>query len=216
MLTHAFCQALMQREIPLRLEFVQSGATLSDFPPPTSHEVALVGRSNVGKSSLLNFLAGQRQLARVSSTPGRTQLINSFRAEKGEFTIVDLPGFGYALSPREVQAHWGKELARYFEGRQSLVGVLFLVDARREVNEEDRALCQWFVSLGLRVLAIQTKCDKIHKSQWAALRQTQAQALGLAPGAIVSTSSEKKLGLKDVFAGLAGMLTQALVDDETP
>ena len=214
MLTHEFCQALMQREIPLRLEFVQSGAKLSDFPEPTSFEVALVGRSNVGKSSLLNFIAGQNQLARVSRTPGRTQLINSFRVDKGEFTIVDLPGFGYALSPREVQAHWGAELARYFEGRPSLVGVLFLVDARREVNEEDAALCRWFLSIGLRVLAVQTKCDKIHKSQWAAVRRTQALALGIAPGAIVSTSADKKLGLKDLFAGLAGMFTEALLAAE--
>jgi GTP-binding protein len=214
MLSHAFCQALTTREIPLRLEFVQSGAKLSDLPTTEGYEIALVGRSNVGKSSLLNFLAGQRQLARVSSTPGRTQLINMFTAEKEAFSLIDLPGYGFAFSPREIQAHWGKELARYFQGRRSLVGVLFLVDARRDVVQEDAELCRWFLSLGLRVLAVQTKCDKIHKSQWSAVRARQAQALGLAPGAIVSTSAEKKIGLRDLFAGLSGLLTAALVDDE--
>jgi GTP-binding protein len=210
MLTPAFCSALMQREIPLRLEFVKSGAVLSDLPLTDTLELALVGRSNVGKSSLLNFIAGQRQLARVSSTPGRTQLINFFSAEKGAFYLVDLPGFGFAVSPREIQAHWEKELAHYFEERKSLVGILFLVDARRDVTEEDRNLCQWFLSMGVSVLAVQTKCDKIHKSQWSAKRAEQSQSLGLARENIVSTSAEKKIGLKDVFTGMAGLFTKGL------
>ena len=210
MLTLDFCHALMQRDIPLRMEFVQSAATLSDLPEANTLELAFVGRSNVGKSSLLNFLAGQRQLARVSSTPGRTQLINYFSAEKDAFYLVDLPGYGYALSPREVQIHWEKELARYFKDRPSLIGVLFLVDARREVGEEDRALCDWFQSIGLKVLAVQTKCDKLNKSQWGARRNEQAVALGLARENIISTSSDKKLGLQAVFAGMAGLFTSAM------
>ena len=212
-LTQEFCLQLMDREIPLRFEFVQSGASLGDLPPSAGLEVAIVGRSNVGKSSLLNFIAGQKQLARVSSTPGRTQLINYFSAEKGKFHLVDLPGFGYAESPKDIQAHWAREMARYFQARQSLIGVLFLVDCRRQIGPEDIDLCQWFLSLNLKVLAVQTKTDKLNKSQLTLAQRSQAKELGLAPGQIVSTSAEKKQGLKKLFAGLAGMLMSALPDE---
>jgi GTP-binding protein len=215
MLTSEFCTQLMERRVPLRMQFVQSGAELSHLPPSSTFEVAIVGRSNVGKSSLLNFIAGERQLARVSSTPGRTQLINYFEVEKGAFHIVDLPGYGFAVSPREVQAHWARQMQVYFEGRTSLVGVLFLVDARRDMEEADVSLVQWLLSMGLHVLAVQTKCDKLNKSQIPIARMKQSRTLGLAPGNIISTSVEKKQGMPELFAGLAGLLTQVLQDQES-
>lgn len=111
----SFINQLMLRKIPLRMEFVTSASKLEELPAADVPELAIVGRSNVGKSSLLNFLAGQKQLARVSSTPGRTQLMNVFAAERGVFRLIDLPGYGFAFSPRETQAHWAEAMQLFFE-----------------------------------------------------------------------------------------------------
>lgn len=201
-----FIHELMLRKIPLRMEFVTSASQLEELPPPEVPELAIVGRSNVGKSSLLNFIAGQKQLARVSSTPGRTQLMNAFSAEKNQFRIIDLPGYGFALSPRETQAHWADAMRIFFEKRSSLLGVLFLMDVRREVTEEDIQLVQWFLSRGLGVLLILTKCDKLTKAQLGMVIRQRNQQLGLPPGMVVATSTLQKLGLPEVMSGLAGLL----------
>lgn len=201
-----FIARLHTRKIPLRMQYMTSGMRNADLPPSSRLEIALVGRSNVGKSSLLNFMAGQRQLARVSSSPGRTQTINVFGVEDESFHLVDLPGFGFALSPRETQIHWEKAMSEFFEEREALVAALFLVDVRRDIEEADRLLCQWLVARGLTVLAVQTKCDKIHKSQWPFVRLQQSRTLGLAPGMMVTTSADKKLGLTELCVGIAGML----------
>lgn len=201
-----FIESLAARKIPLRMTFVTSASDVTQLPIGAAPEFALVGRSNVGKSSLLNFVAGQKQLARVSSTPGRTQLINIFDAEKGMFTVADLPGYGFALSPRETQAHWQTAMADYFNKRDNLVAVLFLMDARRDINEEDAHLARYLLSLGLTLLGVQTKVDKVHKSELAQRRIAQARSLGIAPGMVVATSAEKKQGLEPLFVGLSGIL----------
>jgi GTP-binding protein len=204
-----FLDALSSRTIPFRMEFMLSGMFEGDLTECTVPEIAIVGRSNVGKSSLINYLAGQKQLARVSSTPGRTQTINLFSVENNTFVFADLPGYGFAESPRETKAHWSKALAHYFEQRSGLVGVLFLVDARRDVNDEDKMLCRWLIDLGIKVLVVQTKCDKITKSQLPLVRKKQCEALGVPPGMIVSTSTLGKQGLQELCAGLAGMILGA-------
>lgn len=207
--SQSFINELSEREIPLRMEYVSSGMKETDLPPSICPEIAIVGRSNVGKSSLLNFVAGQKQLARVSSTPGRTQTINLFSVEKGAFLLVDLPGYGFAMSPKETRAHWEGSMDNFFKNRKGLVGVLFLLDVRRDVTGEDTALCKWLLNLGVPVLAVQTKCDKVHKSQWAQLRKKQSQELGVAPGMVVTTSAQARIGLKDLCTGLAGIIVGA-------
>jgi GTP-binding protein len=202
----AFITQLMLRKIPLRMEFVTSASKLEELPPAAVPELALVGRSNVGKSSLLNFIAGQRQLARVSSTPGRTQLMNVFDVEKGNFRLIDLPGYGFAFSPRETQAHWADAMRVFFEKRSSLLGILFLMDVRRDVTPEDIDLAQWFVSRGLNVLLILTKCDKLTKAQLGMVIRQRNQQLGLPPGMVVTTSTLQKMGMPEVMSGLAGLL----------
>jgi GTP-binding protein len=204
-----FLDALSSRTIPFRVEFLVSGMFETDLPECTVPEIAIVGRSNVGKSSLINYLAGQKQLARVSSTPGRTQTINLFSVENNTFVFADLPGYGFAESPRETKAHWSKALSRYFEERAGLVGVLFLVDARRDINEEDKMLCRWLIDLGVTVLAVQTKCDKLSKSQLPLVRKKQCEALGVAPGMIVSTSTLGKQGLQELCSGISGIIVGA-------
>jgi GTP-binding protein len=201
-----FIQQLMLRKIPLRMEFVTSASKLEELPEANVPEVALVGRSNVGKSSLLNFLAGQRQLARVSATPGRTQLMNVFSAERGVFRLIDLPGYGFAFSPRETQAHWADAMRVFFEKRSSLLGILFLMDVRREVTEEDVNLVQWFLDHDLNVLLVLTKCDKLTKAQLGMVIRERNQQLGLAPGMVVTTSTIQKMGLPEIMSGLAGLL----------
>ncbi len=205
-----FINELRERTSPLHMSYLTSGTRITEIPASSRFEIALVGRSNVGKSSLLNFMAGQRQLARVSSTPGRTQMINIFSAERDIFHFVDLPGYGYAVSPREAQAHWAGALEEYFSSREGLVGVLFLVDSRRDIVKEDADLCRWLTSIDLNVLAVQTKCDKVNKSQMMQARLKQTRALGLPPGMIVSTSVEKRTGLSELWTGVSGMLERPL------
>jgi len=202
----SFIHQLMLRTIPLRLEFTTSASKIEELPEANIAEIAIVGRSNVGKSSLLNFIAGQKQLARVSSTPGRTQLMNVFSVERDTFRIIDLPGYGFAVSPRETQAHWAGAMQTFFERRTSLVGILFLMDVRRDVTEEDINLVQWFLSHQLNVLLILTKCDKLTKAQRGLVIRQRNEQLGLPPGMVVTTSTIQKSGLPEVMSGLAGLL----------
>jgi GTP-binding protein len=209
-----FIQALFEKKTPLRMEFLCSVMEVADLPRPLAPEFALVGRSNVGKSSLLNFIAGHKQLARVSNTPGRTQTINLFCAEKGAFFLVDLPGYGYAKLTHSMQKHWASAIKTFFEQRgPALFAVFFLIDMRREPNEQDQELCLWLQNLGLKIIAVQTKCDKIHKSKWPFVQQMHAQKLALHPSQIVTTSVNKKIGLHHLMQHMAGTLDA--LDQET-
>jgi GTP-binding protein len=201
-----FIDRLKQKKLPLHMEYLTSGLKNSDLPPSIVPEFALIGRSNVGKSSLLNFLAGQKNLARVSRTPGRTQMINLFTVEKGEFLIADLPGYGHAESPLHTRAHWRYSMQEYFEQREGLFSVLVLVDVRRDIEPEDNELSRWFQHIGLKVIGVQTKCDKEHKSKWKEIRNKQALALALSPEQMVTTSSDKKIGLEELMQMMAGSL----------
>ncbi len=209
-----FALALSTRTIPLRVNYVSSGMRNSDLPASVAPELALIGRSNVGKSSLLNFMAGQKNLARVSSTPGRTQTINLFSCEKDAMYLVDLPGYGFARTNLDTRSHWQTAMAEFLKEREGLFGALFLVDIRREVEAEDAILAKWLLDIGLSVLVVQTKCDKVHKSELPLLRQKHAIALGTASGMVASTSAEKKIGLDSLFAGIAGMLENHAVESQ--
>jgi GTP-binding protein len=203
---HNYVRSLADRTVPLPVEFVQSAEHINQLPHTGRPEFAFVGRSNVGKSSLLNYIAGQKQLARVSRTPGRTQLINLFTVDGGAFFFHDLPGYGFAVSPRETQAHWEKHLTEFFAHRNSLIGIFFLVDCRRDVAPEDVALCKWLRSQKLQVLIILTKCDKVHKSKLFALKQNVAKSFLTAPEFVVCTSSQEKVGLDVLCAAISGLL----------
>jgi GTP-binding protein len=201
-----YLQELSNRKVPLPTEFVQSAEKIEQLPETGRPEFAFVGRSNVGKSSLLNFIAGQKQLARVSRTPGRTQLINLFSVDRGAFYFHDLPGYGFAVSPRESQAHWEKHLSEFFALRKNLVGIFFLADCRREVQPEDVELCKWLQSQNLAVLILLTKCDKIHKSKQFLLKQSTAKSFFTSPESIICTSTQEKIGLDLIYTSIAGLL----------
>jgi GTP-binding protein len=171
--------------------FVTSAAQPSDFPPPTLPEVAVVGRSNVGKSSLINALVGRPGLARTSRTPGRTRLINWFAIEE-RFYLVDLPGYGYAEVSRATRESWRPLIESYLAERASLAGVLLLIDIRRGVQDEELDFVPWLAQRSMPVVVALTKADKLAKNKRTleVARAGQALALRRAPFAVSATSSE--------------------------
>ena len=155
--------------------FLTSANALSGCPPDDGVEVAFAGRSNAGKSSALNRVTDQRGLARTSKTPGRTQLINFFELTP-EQRLVDLPGYGYARVPPRVKAHWQALMGDYFEQRQSLAGLIVIMDVRRPLMPFDVQMLTYGGAAGLPMHVVLTKADKLSRGAGqSALRQTRAQ-----------------------------------------
>ena len=143
--------------------FVTSAAKDGQYPPPDLPEVAFAGRSNVGKSSLINSLTGRKGLVKVSKTPGKTRLLNFFSINE-KLAFVDMPGYGFARAPVAEKKKWGKMVETYIKKRESLRGVIFLLDCRRKPNEDDRALLEWLVHYDTPFLIVVTKIDKVPKT----------------------------------------------------
>lgn len=137
---------------------------LRDLPAHGGREVAFVGRSNAGKSSAINTLANHTRLAFTSKTPGRTQHINFFTLGNGDF-LVDLPGYGYAQVPPEVQAHWEHLLGQYLQTREELTGLVVIMDARHPLTERDQLMLGWFSPTGKPIHILLTKADKLSRQQ---------------------------------------------------
>lgn len=145
-----------------KAQFMTSAPRLSACPPGIGHEVAFVGRSNAGKSSAINALTRQRQLARASKTPGRTQLLNFFGLDE-ERRLVDLPGYGYAAVPEAMKIAWQKELQNYLLKRDSLRGLMLLMDIRHPMQNYDVEMLKWAQAGKLPVHILLTKCDKLNR-----------------------------------------------------
>ncbi len=159
--------------------FIKSAVKPPDYPPVDLPEIAFAGRSNVGKSSLINTLVERKGLVRTSSTPGRTQLINFFQVTGSpcSLTLVDLPGYGYAKVPLEVKRQWGPMMERYLASRESLKGVVLILDIRRIPSDEDLQMLTWLQAYQRRPIIVLTKCDKVSKNERA--KQTAAIAARL-------------------------------------
>jgi len=187
--------------------FLTSAAAVADFPPETVPELAFAGRSNVGKSSALNALAGRRRLAFASKTPGRTQMINFFAlGEAGR--LADLPGYGYASVPQTLLATWDDLIAGYLLGRKTLVGVVLLMDARRPFTGNDRHFLEWLRPAAASRLILLSKADKLSRAEQAkTLAQTR---LALDRAALTSQvilfSSKSGAGVEETRALLDGWL----------
>ncbi|MBN1237805.1 MAG: YihA family ribosome biogenesis GTP-binding protein [Gammaproteobacteria bacterium] len=154
-------------------QFLKSASDPAGFPPDDCSEVAFVGRSNSGKSSAINAVTGARKLARVSKTPGRTQLINFFTYGPGH-RLVDLPGYGFARAAPAVRQRWRGLLEAYLSDRPGLRGIVITLDVRRGIMELDAAMIEWAESLGLPMLLLLTKADKLSRGQAAAVRSRVA------------------------------------------
>jgi len=191
-----------------RVEFLKSAPELKFLPDPTVPEVAFCGRSNVGKSSLLNALTGRRAIARASVTPGRTQELNFF--EVGEptlFRLVDMPGYGFAKAPPKVVARWKGVVRDYLRGRQVLKRTLVLIDARHGPKQVDIEMMDMLDEAAASYRVVLTKADKIKASELAeVLVKTQAEARkhSAAFPQVHVTSSEKKMGVDELRAAVLG------------
>lgn len=184
----------------LRAIFEIGAASPRQFPAPSLPEIAFAGRSNVGKSSLLNMLVGARQLARVSSTPGKTQQINFFAIDE-RMRFVDLPGYGYAKASQGQRRDWGRLITDYFESERPLAMVLQLIDSRLPIQDSDARVMKWLIEQGLPLQVALTKIDKLKQGERVRQERTLADAflkVGYR-GSFIPLSSIKGTGKKELL-----------------
>ena len=189
--------------------FVKGVVDLAGLPDDGAVEVAFAGRSNVGKSSLINALVRNRNLARTSNTPGRTQELNFFKPAEHHFYLVDMPGYGFAKAPKEKVETWTKLVRAYLRGRPTLRRVVLLVDSRHGIKPPDREIMKMLDETAVSYQVVLTKGDKISVPQLAAVRRATEEALAKHPAAfpvVLATSSEKGEGISELRATMAALL----------
>lgn len=174
-------------------EFITSAVKPPQYPAPEYPEIAFAGRSNVGKSSLINKLVNRRRLVKTSNTPGRTQLINFFLINN-HLSLVDLPGYGYAKVPKAVKKKWGPMIEKYLAERPCLQAVVLLMDLRRTPRVEELNLIDWLDHYGIPMILVLTKADKLSKTKQNKQRQIAARTLGVAPDTLTLFSAKSGLG----------------------
>jgi GTP-binding protein len=193
--------------LPIRsLEFLGGTATAGGWrPEPTLPEIAFSGRSNVGKSSLLNLLVRRKGFARVSNTPGRTREINFFQVND-QFLMVDLPGYGYARASKTIRAAWRPLVEWYLAQSKQLRGVVQLLDIRHEPTADDMQMFAWLAALGTPVLIAATKSDKVSARQLEARVSELAESVGVQQDAIVPVSAQTGLGREELLSAIVDLL----------
>lgn len=171
----------------------------SVLPDNTMPEIAFAGKSNVGKSSLINALMNRKSYARISATPGKTQTINFYNINE-ELYLVDLPGYGYAKVSEQEKARWGQLIERYLHGSRQLRAVFLLIDIRHEPSANDKMMYKWIVEQGFNPIIIATKLDKIKRSQVAKQFKIVKEGLGLVPGTtMIPFSATTKQGRDEIW-----------------
>jgi GTP-binding protein len=193
-------------------EFVTSAAKPAQYPPALLPEIAFAGRSNVGKSSLINTLVNRRHLVKTSSTPGRTQLINFFDINR-QIVFVDLPGYGYAKVPASVRKNWGPMIETYLSGRQTLKGVVIIMDIRRTAGREELNLLSWLSHYSIAAILVLTKTDKLPRSKQAHQHNLIARALEMHKDDFILFSAKSRRG-KDALWNAILSLTG--IEDSQP
>ncbi|MBW2519080.1 MAG: YihA family ribosome biogenesis GTP-binding protein [Deltaproteobacteria bacterium] len=180
------------------VEFITSAPSLEGCPSPDWPEIAFAGRSNVGKSSLINCLLQRRGLVRTSSTPGRTQLLNFFAVNQSLF-FVDLPGYGFAKAPRQVRAGWQPMVQGYLRGRTTLCGVVWLLDARRDPSDEDLQFLDWLEENQTPTIPVITKVDKISRNALQNRLSVISRTTGLSKDLFTLFSVPQRIGISELW-----------------
>ena len=186
-------------------DFVTSAPALKSCPPADLPEIAFAGRSNVGKSSLINCLLNRRGLVRTSSTPGRTQLLNFFAINKALY-FVDLPGDGFAKAPRSVREQWQPMVHGYLHGRSTLKAVVWLLDVRRDPSSEDLQFLDWLEENEIPTIPVVTKVDKISRNQLQRRMAKIAGSTGLSANLLTPFSVLNRQGYDEVWELIAAVL----------
>jgi GTP-binding protein len=187
-----------------KTKFIQSASNITESPEDIGSEVAFVGRSNSGKSSAINVIVNQKNLARISKTPGRTQLINFFEVDKQQ-RLVDLPGYGYAKTSKKQQKEWGFMISEYLRYRQTLKGVILIIDIRRGLMELDHAFLDFYLPLNKPLHVLLTKSDKLKKQA----RKKSFDSVQSIVGSVASVqlfSSLKKSGSEEAKGKILELL----------
>ncbi len=179
-------------------DFLTSAPSLAKCPPPEKPEIAFAGRSNVGKSSLINCLLNRKGLVRTSSTPGRTQLLNFFVINDA-MNFVDLPGYGFARAPRPVREQWQPMVHGYLRGRSTLKAVVWLLDVRREPSKDDLQFLDFLEDAEIQTIPVVTKVDKVSRNELGRRLDKISKVTGLPVDVFIAFSVLNKQGVKEVW-----------------
>lgn len=192
---------------PKKIEFIKSATHPKDYPPADKLEVAIVGRSNVGKSSLINALFN-RKIAKVSATPGKTRLVNFFNVDD-KFYFVDLPGYGYAAVSKKERNQWQKMMNAYFNSRDNLNLVILLVDSRHKPTNLDFLMKEYLEALEIPYIVVGTKLDKLNQSEKAKAKKVIKETLELDDNVpIILTSAKEKINLDKVMSEILNAVSK--------
>jgi GTP-binding protein len=188
------------------VEFVKSAVKPDQYPPADFPEIAFVGRSNVGKSSLINLLVNRKNLVRTSNTPGRTQLINFFAVNNDAFMLVDLPGYGFAKVPLDVKKQWGPMMGAYLSKRETLRGVVLILDVRRVPSQEDIQMLDLLKSHGTPPVLVITKCDKVSKNERKRQAQIISRTLQVQESEFLFFSALSREGIEEIWGAIEPLI----------
>ncbi|MGD1967857.1 MAG: ribosome biogenesis GTP-binding protein YihA/YsxC [Desulfobacterales bacterium] len=186
-------------------DFIKSATKPAQYPLEQLPEIAFAGRSNVGKSSLINTLVNRKRLVKTSSTPGRTQLINFFEINQ-KIIFVDLPGYGYAKVPVSVRKKWGPMIETYLSGRNTLQAVVVILDIRRTPQQEELNLLGWLSHYAIAAIVVLTKTDKISKNKAAQQHRHIAHALSTDPKDLILFSAKTRRGRDDLWQAILSLV----------
>lgn len=196
-----------------KAEYTTSAVNQSQYPKHTEPEIALAGRSNVGKSSLINKFINRKNLARTGNTPGKTQMLNFYHINDA-FYFVDLPGYGYAKVSKEVHSKWGKMMEEYFSTRENLRAVIQIVDIRHKPSLEDQEMQGFLRNRGIPVLVVATKSDKIARGQWPKYLKVIAETLELPDWHyILPYSAENGAGVEELHQAVDEILDEVASEE---